>query len=204
MRLRPRDRLCVIAGSRRAAQTAREAGQAGAGLIQLRRKRDSDAALAETAEAIRRDAARSGARLIVNSRTEVAARVQADGAHIPERESIAAAREILGEGALIGYSAHSAEGLRRAEAAGADYAFLSPVFPTGSKPGAEPLGLERFAAAAAQTDLPVYALGGVVPENAGACLEAGAFGVAALSPFLGPLGAGAAARDFLRVVCRFD
>jgi thiamine-phosphate pyrophosphorylase len=57
--------------------------------------------------------------------------------------------------------AHDLAEIRAAERAGADFVFLSPVFPTRSHPGAEPLGPHRFAALACATRLPVIALGGM-------------------------------------------
>ena len=57
--------------------------------------------------------------------------------------------------------AHDLAEIRAAERAGADFVFLSPVFPTRSHPGAEPLGPHRFAALACATSLPVIALGGM-------------------------------------------
>ena len=67
----------------------------------------------------------------------------------------------------------------RAEEEGADYLFLSPVFPPRSKTTAGPtLGVAGFAAVAAKANLPVYALGGVTPESLGALREAGAAGAA--------------------------
>lgn len=64
---------------------------------------------------------------------------------------------------------------------GVDYVFVSPVFPTTSKPGYGPAldvaGLEAICAA---SQVPVYALGGITPANARACLAAGAAGVAVM------------------------
>lgn len=57
--------------------------------------------------------------------------------------------------------AHDLAEIRAAEAAGARLVFLSPVFATRSHPGAPALGPDRFAALAAQTELPVIALGGM-------------------------------------------
>jgi thiamine-phosphate diphosphorylase len=67
-------------------------------------------------------------------------------------------------------------------AGGVDYATVSPVYATSSKPGYGPvLGLDGLAALASVAGLPVYALGGITtPEQARACLEAGATGVAVM------------------------
>lgn len=71
-------------------------------------------------------------------------------------------------------------------AAGAAYVTISPVAPTISKPGYGPaLGADGVRAAVeAAGDLPVFALGGVTPENARSFLDAGAHGVAVMGPVL--------------------
>ena len=85
---------------------------------------------------------------------------------------------------LLGVSGHSLADLRAASAAGADYATLSPIFSTASKPGYGPaLGLENLRAASA-IGLPVIALGGIGPEQASACIEAGAAGIAVMGAIM--------------------
>jgi thiamine-phosphate pyrophosphorylase len=83
---------------------------------------------------------------------------------------------------FAGRSCHSIEELETAGDEGFDYATLSPVFPTPSKPGYGPaLGVEGLRrGAAAVPGLPVVALGGVTAGNAAACVDAGAAGVAVM------------------------
>ena len=83
--------------------------------------------------------------------------------------------------ALVGKSCHTRSEVERA-AGGVDYVTVSPVYATSSKPGYGPvLGLDGLAALASVAGLPVYALGGITtPEQARACLEAGATGVAVM------------------------
>lgn len=96
--------------------------------------------------------------------------IEADGLHLAARDPFPAWRP-----PVIGRSCHSADDLACAAAEGCDYATLSPVFESRSKPGyGPPLGVEALRNA----PLPVYALGGVDHTNAGACLAAGAVGVA--------------------------
>ena len=67
----------------------------------------------------------------------------AHGVHLSRGGDPAAARHALGARRLIGVSAHSLEEAREAEAAGADYVTLSPIFRSDSKPGYGPaLGVE--------------------------------------------------------------
>ena len=85
---------------------------------------------------------------------------------------------------LVGRSCHSAAELARARAEGCDWAFLSPVFPTASKPGYGPsLGVDGFAALR-PLGPPAYALGGVGPDDVPALLAAGAAGVAVMGPVM--------------------
>lgn len=75
-------------------------------------------------------------------------------------------RRLPGRPTLLTAAAHDAAALRRARRCGADLAFLSPVFPTASHPGARPLGPARFARLAGGCGLPVAALGGVDGRSA--------------------------------------
>lgn len=88
-----------------------------------------------------------------------------------------------GEG-LHSASVHDRAEMKRAEGQGAALLFLAPVYPTRSHPGAPALGVERFAALAATTTLPVIALGGVTPGNAQELLSRGAYGWAAVDAWL--------------------
>ena len=80
----------------------------------------------------------------------------------------------------VGASCHDAAELERAARLGLDYAFLSPVRPTASHPGAQPLGWRCFAELAGSAGLPVYALGGLGPADLARVRRQGAWGVAAI------------------------
>ncbi len=100
-----------------------------------------------------------------------------DGVHLPDGADIVTARAILGPGALIGESCHDRAGVMAAARDGADYATLSPIFLTASKPGYGPaLG----PASLTSLPLPTLALGGVDAATLGDCIRAGAAGVAVM------------------------
>jgi thiamine monophosphate synthase len=88
--------------------------------------------------------------------------------------------------ALVGRSCHSAAELDRAQAEGCDWVMLSPFAATPSKPGyGPPLGAAGLAALlAGRPTPPVYALGGVHPDDVAACLAVGAHGVAVMGPVM--------------------
>lgn len=87
------------------------------------------------------------------------------GLHLPGGEDVATWRAHDG---ILGVSTHSVEEALQAERSGADYVVLSPVFTPTSKPDdtRPTLGIEGLRRAQEALSIPVYALGGVTPENA--------------------------------------
>ena len=119
----------------------------------------------------------------------------ADGIHLPAGESVAQARRRLEPNALLGISIHDPAELEGAALGGADYVTLSPIFASLSKPGYGPgPGLAGLRRAASAGSLPVIALGGIEPENAALCLEAGAYGVAVMGAVMAAENPGGIAR----------
>jgi thiamine-phosphate pyrophosphorylase len=123
-----------------------------------------------------------GGVLLVSGDIDLAREVGAHGVHLaaadPWPEEPARRHRAL----VIGRSCHTIADLTDARAAGADYASLSPVFATRSKPGYGPaLGVAGLAAGCrAVPDLPVLALGGIRPGRVAPCLAAGARAVAVM------------------------
>ncbi|MGB6430143.1 MAG: thiamine phosphate synthase [Candidatus Acidiferrales bacterium] len=164
------------------------AASAGADWIQVREKdleaRPLEALVRRAVEAIG-----GRARILVNDRLDVALAAGADGAHFGETSlpvaRVAAWRAAVGRNKFaIGVSCHSAEAVRAAERAGADYVFFGPVFATPSKSSfGLPQGLERLAAACHGARVPVLAIGGITEFNAADCFAAGAAGIAAIRMF---------------------
>jgi thiamine monophosphate synthase len=122
-------------------------------------------------------ARRRGLRLLVSGDAGLARQVGAAGVHWPERQVPAKVK------GFATAAAHSLAALHRARRAGAAAAFLSPVLPTQSHPGAPCLGVVRFAGLAQRAGLPVYALGGLDGETARRLRGSGAVGIGAIGAF---------------------
>jgi thiamine-phosphate pyrophosphorylase len=124
----------------------------------------------------------TGTRLMVSRRLDVARAYGLDGVHLAaDAVAVEEARRWLGDGAVIGYSAHSPEEGCRVAAAGVDYVTLSPVYATESKPGAPARGTAWLGDAAREIPVPVLGLGGVTDSRAADVIGSGAWGVAVVS-----------------------
>ncbi|MFP5358033.1 MAG: Nudix family hydrolase [Gammaproteobacteria bacterium] len=111
------------------------------------------------------------------------------GWHAPAVVLAAHSQRPLPAGLLMGASAHTLAELRTARRLCADFAVLGPVQPTPSHPGAPTLGWAAFTVLAAQAGMPVYAIGGVGPEQQAAAHAAyaqGTAGIRAYAPALKP------------------
>jgi len=152
-------------------ETARQAIEAGATVVQLRVK-------APTAEVVARGRGLRafGTTFVVNDDVEAALELGADGVHLGRDDPGAdTARK---RGLLLGRSATTFE---EAVAARADYLGVGPIWATPSKEdAAAPLGLAGLARICAAVRVPVVAIGGVDASNATDCIRAGAAGVAVI------------------------
>ena len=152
--------------------------QNGLRLVQLREKNLSRGELRELALRVVALAHRYGARVLLNSDVALVHEVRADGVQLTGTQLAE-----LSERPEVDWcaaSCHSAMELRRAEELDCDFALLSPVLPTLSHPGAAHLGWESFAAMAAGSSIPIYALGGLSASDMETAWRHGAHGVALL------------------------
>jgi len=150
----------------------------GLRLVQLREKEYSREALRELALKMLPLLRKHNAHLIINSDFELAKETGADGVQLTAAQLVELRERPDVEWCAA--SCHNAEELCRAEALGCDFALLSPVLPTNSHPGALHLGWEKFAAIAAGSSIPVYALGGLQFEDMETAWHHGAHGIALL------------------------
>jgi len=137
--------------------------QGGVDAVLLREKAMDSARLLALASELRALTREHGARLIIHSQADVADAVDADGVHVASADiaHIPDMRPWIADRASISASCHSAGELALAADHAADWAMLSPVFPTRSHPDTEPLGVEAFRHLAGSAPIPVVALGGI-------------------------------------------
>jgi len=166
-------RLTLITDTSRLSKKAffdkvEQALSGGVDAVLVREKTLTSAKLLALASRLRMMTQAYQAQLIIHSQADVAAAVNADGVHLPSREinSIASVQEWLMQAKItVSVSCHNADELHEAHAMGADYAMLSPVFPTMTHPGAAHLGVEAFDTLVAKAALPIIALGGITTAN---------------------------------------
>jgi len=160
---------------------ARAVLAAGTPLLQLRVKHEPTGRFVELARAVKAEADRHGALLLINDRADVAKLVGAGGVHLGQDDlPVHAAREILGPRAIIGFSTHT---LAQAEAAAreglADYLGFGPIYATSSKDNPDPVqGLDGLRAVRSQLQMPLVAIGGITAATIADVLAAGADAVA--------------------------
>jgi len=169
------------------AQQVELLGLGGASLIQLREKRMPTLEFYEEAKVAVNVAERSGVRLIINDRVDVALAVGAGGVHLGQDDlPVDAARKLLGPTAIVGYSTHNVDQAFEAVKLPIDYLAIGPIFPTTSKTDTFPiLGLDGLRAVRqAIGEFPLVAIGGITHANARDAIQAGADSVAVISALL--------------------
>ncbi|MFW5854442.1 MAG: thiamine phosphate synthase [Thermodesulfobacteriota bacterium] len=160
----------------------RAAIQGGATLIQYRNKFYSEAFLPEVIQ-IRDLCRQKGIPLVINDHIDLAEAIGADGVHLGQSDaSPALARQRLEPEAIVGTSVSDLTELAATDLGPCDYIGTGPVFATGTKPDAKAVkGPAGFQEIADKAPVPVVAIGGITAENARACFEHGAAGVAVIS-----------------------
>ena len=155
----------------------------GATLVQLREKTLPSLDFYNEAKT----AADLGLTLIINDRVDVALAVNAAGVHLGQDDlPPQAARKLLGDDAIIGFSTHSVAQARLAATLPIDYIAIGPIFQTTSKANPDPVvGLDGLRAVRDVVgDIPLVAIGGITEANAAAVIDAGAESVALISALL--------------------
>lgn len=188
-----RARLYVILTShlckRPILETARLALEGGADILQLREKGTTDRDFLRLVLELRKLTARMGRLLVINDYPHIALESGADGVHLGQGDMpIREARALLGKDAIIGISAHNIEQARQAQAEGADYIGIGPIFPTqtkggGATPTEQSIGTEILKQVN-NLPIPCFAIGGINLTNLAEVIGAGASRVAVCSAII--------------------
>ncbi|WP_249897841.1 thiamine phosphate synthase [Paenibacillus sp. PK3_47] len=148
--------------------------------IHLREKSMSARDLFALAEGLIRTGVPAG-KLVINDRIDVALAAGAGGVQLAWHSLRPAAARAAAPGLRIGVSVHSPAEAAEAGLEGADYCLYGHVFPSACKPGQAARGLRQLREAVSSSSIPLIAVGGIRPDNAGEILQEGAAGIAVMS-----------------------
>ncbi len=148
----------------------------GVRAVQLRDKTATDPDLLAMATRLVDLCHSFAASCIVNDRLDIALAAGAQGVHLGQGDgSIATARRLLGDDAIIGATCHAdLELARRARDQGASYVAFGRFYSSSTKPEAQAAPLQVLRSARREIALPVVAIGGIDRDNMAPLLQAGA------------------------------
>ncbi len=169
------------------AEVAKRVVQGGADIVQLRDKDLSDREYYRVAMEMRSVTRGTQTAFIVNDRIDVALASQADGVHLGQDDlPVEVARRLAPGDFVIGVSVSSVEEAVSAQASGADYVALGPIFETSTKSDAGPaVGLQLLREIREAVTIPLIGIGGISLENVHEVIASGADGVAVVSAVVG-------------------
>ena len=148
----------------------------GLRLIQIREKNMGRDELRTLSQRIVTLAHSYNAHVLINGDAALSKVIGADGVHLTSPQLMALQKRP--ETNWCGASCHNAEELFRAEQLGVDFVVLGPILPTLTHPGISSLGWRKLAVLIRDYPLPVYALGGMCPEDLNTAREHGTHGIA--------------------------
>ncbi|MBM64584.1 MAG: thiamine phosphate synthase [Acidobacteria bacterium] len=161
--------------------------EGGARLIQIRAPGVNSNTLLRWCGDIAEAVADTGAKLVVNNQCDVAIVTGAAGVHLGQDDlPVDAARQLLGQEAMIGLSTHNNEQIEAAIAQNVNYIAIGPIYDTDTKiTGYQAVGLDAVRRAAVKAKgCPVVAIGGITLARVPDLIEAGATSVAVISDLL--------------------
>ncbi|NWF72328.1 MAG: thiamine phosphate synthase [Nitrospirae bacterium] len=167
--------------------------------IQIRERDLSARELVALAREVQAVTVSRRSQLLINDRIDVALALEGVGIHLRSNSlPVTVARELLGAERLLGISVHTIEEAVQAEAQGADYVILGPIYGTPSKQSfGLPLGIHTLEKACRLVGIPIIGIGGVTAARAREMRDAGAFGVAVIRAILGAADVESATRELI-------
>lgn len=175
--------------------------KAGVTCVQLREKEADDRLFLREALELKELCSRYHVPLIINDRPDIAKEAGADGVHVGLSDmGIEKARALLGDGFIIGGSAHNVREALAAQEAGADYIGCGAVFGSRTKPDVTVLQAEELRAICRSVHIPVVAIGGIKRDNIGRLAGTGIDGAAVISALFAAEDKTAAAKELLELI----
>lgn len=161
----------------------RQALLGGVRVLQYRNKQAGSVLRAEQAGVLCKLAHEFDAIFIVNDDCILAKEVGTDGVHLGGDDlSIEQAREVLGEGQIIGASCYNQLSLALdAVRQSADYVAFGAFFRSGVKPDAVEASPQLLQQASQVLNVPIVAIGGITSQNGSELIAAGADALAVIS-----------------------
>jgi thiamine-phosphate pyrophosphorylase len=154
----------------------------GATCVQLREKELGEEEFLAEAIEIKALCEKYGVPLFINDNVDVAIKCGADGVHVGQEDMAAAkVREKVGDGMMIGVSAHSVEEAVKAVESGANCLGVGAMFATSTKEVKGLLSKQVLSDICAAVDVPVVAIGGIGERNISELAGTGIAGVAIVS-----------------------
>ena len=173
-----------------------DALKGGVTCVQLREKTLDEADFLKEAREIRQLCKRYGVPFLINDNLEVAIACGADGVHVGQDDlPVTEVRRRVGDGMIVGVSAHNVEEAKRAVAGGADYLGAGAVFGTTTKSNVTPLSHATLREICEAVEIPVVAIGGITKDNVLQLHGAGVRGVAVVSAIFAAQDIQAACRE---------
>ena len=155
----------------------------GATFLQLREKNATHEEIVAKAKAIKPIAKKYGVPFVIDDDIYAAKEADVDGVHIGQNDaSYEKAREVLGEGKIIGMTVKTRQQAENAIRLGADYVGMGAVFHTSTKKDARDMSRETLLELAGMMeDIPVVAIGGISYDNCDYLKDTGVDGIAVVS-----------------------
>lgn len=165
-----------ISPGRTHVEMAEAAVAGGASCVQLREKKMPDREMLRVANKMRDVTWGTKTLFIVNNRLDIALACGADGLHVGQDDlPLGVVREIVGPDMIVGVSTGTVEEALRAEAEGADYVAIGPIYETATKSDAgAAVGLQAITDIRHAVGVPVVAIGGIGMGNIASVAAAGA------------------------------
>lgn len=177
-------------------QQVEAALRGGVTCVQLREKDLDEALFLQEARELRGLCRQYKVPFIVNDNVDIAIACKADGVHVGQEDLAAGeVRRRIGDEMILGVSVHTVEEARQAVRDGADYLGLGAVFPTSTKPDADPMSREILRAICDAVDVPAVAIGGINRDNLLRLAGSGVDGVALVSAIFSAEDVEGACRD---------